>query len=97
MQNTFGVFNGALNAIAVVVISFYLVAEEKGMKTFVASLIAGPAPRICLEFNYKIQRKMGGWVLGQIIISFGIFFLLILACSFARPIRAGLGSAFRPV
>ncbi|MDR3642415.1 MAG: AI-2E family transporter [Candidatus Doudnabacteria bacterium] len=73
VQNTFGVFNGALNAIAVVVISVYLVAEEKGMKTFVSSLLPSHHHDFALNLINKIQKKMGGWVLGQIIISFGIF------------------------
>jgi predicted PurR-regulated permease PerM len=73
VQNTFGVFNGALNAIAVVVISVYLVAEEKGMKTFVSSLLPSHHHEFALGLINKIQKKMGGWVLGQLIISFGIF------------------------
>jgi predicted PurR-regulated permease PerM len=73
VQSTFGVFNGALNAIAVVVISVYLVAEEKGMKTFVSSLLPEKHHEFALNLIIKIQKKMGGWVLGQIIISFGIF------------------------
>lgn len=73
VQNTFGVFNGALNAIAVIVISFYLVAEEKGMKTFVSLIIPRQHHEFTLNLIMKIQRKMGGWVLGQVIISFGIF------------------------
>ncbi len=73
VQSTFGVFNGALNAIAVVIISVYLVAEEKGMKTFVASLLPARHHEFALNLIIKIQKKMGGWVLGQIIISFGIF------------------------
>jgi predicted PurR-regulated permease PerM len=72
-QNTVGVFNGALDAIAVLVISFYLVAEQKGMKTLVASLIPSHHHEFTLGLITKIQKKMGLWVIGQIIISFGIF------------------------
>ena len=73
VQNTVGVFNGALDGIAVLVISFYLVAEEKGMKTLVSSLIPSHHHEFTLGLINKIQKKMGLWVLGQIIISFGIF------------------------
>jgi predicted PurR-regulated permease PerM len=88
VQNTFGVFNGALDAIAVLVISFYLVAEEKGMKTFVSSLIPAHHHEFTLGLITKIQHKMGMWVLGQIIVSFGIFIftyvgLLILHVQYA--------------
>ncbi len=88
VQNTFGVFNGALDAIAVLVISFYLVAEEKGMKTFVSSLIPAHHHEFTIGLITKIQHKMGMWVLGQIIVSFGIFIftyagLLILHVQYA--------------
>jgi predicted PurR-regulated permease PerM len=81
VQNTVGVFNGALDAIAVLVISFYLVAEEKGMKTFVASLIPAQHHDFTLGIISKIQKKMGLWVLGQIIISFGIFIFTYIGLS----------------
>lgn len=73
VQNTFGVFNGALDVVAVLVISFYLVAEQKGMKSFVSSLIPAHHHEFTLGLITKIQHKMGLWVIGQIIISFGIF------------------------
>ncbi|MCL5666230.1 MAG: AI-2E family transporter [Patescibacteria group bacterium] len=73
VKSTFGVFNGVLDAIAVLVISFYLVAEQKGMKTFIASFTPPGSREFTLNLIQKIQKKMGLWVLGQIIISFGIF------------------------
>lgn len=73
VKGTFGVFNGALDVIAVLVISFYLVAEEKGMKTFVGSLIPERHQEVTLSVLAKIQKKMGLWVLGQLIVSLGIF------------------------
>lgn len=81
LQNTFGVFNGVLDGIAVLVISFYLVAEQKGMKTFVASLIPAKHHDMTLGLIAKIQQKMGMWVIGQIIISFGIFLFTYIGLS----------------
>ena len=81
VQSTFGVFNGALEFVAILVISFYLVAEEKGMKTFVAALIPAHHHEFTLNLINKIQQKMGLWVLGQIIISFGIFAFTYLGLS----------------
>lgn len=81
VQNTFGVFNGALDLIAVLVISFYLVAEQKGMKSFVGAFIPAHHHEFTLNLITKIQRKMGLWVLGQIIISFGIFLFTYIGLS----------------
>lgn len=73
VKGTFGFFNGVLDGIAVIVISFYLVAEQQGMKRFVSSLIPVHHHEFTLGLIDKIQKKMGGWVLGQFLISFGIF------------------------
>jgi predicted PurR-regulated permease PerM len=88
VTSTFGVFNGVLSGIAVLIISFYLVAEQKGMKTFVSSLVPANHHEFTLNLIHKIQKKMGLWVIGQIIISFGIFIftfigLLILHVQYA--------------
>jgi predicted PurR-regulated permease PerM len=81
LQRTFGAFNGALDVISVLVISFYLVAEQKGMKTFVASLIPSRHHEFTLNLITKIQQKMGMWVLGQVIISLGIFIFTYVGLS----------------
>ena len=88
VQGTFGIFNGALDAIAVLVISFYLVAEQQGMKVFIGSLVPPAQQEFTLQLISKIQHKMGMWVIGQVIISLGIFLftyigLLILHVQYA--------------
>ncbi len=70
---TFGVFNGFLTFISVLVISFYLVAEEKGMKQFISALLPESQQEFTMGLVEKIQKKMGLWVLGQLILSFAIF------------------------
>ena len=55
------------------VISFYLVAEEKGMKSFISTLIPAHHQEFTLNLVEKIQKKMGLWILGQIIVSFIMF------------------------
>lgn len=70
---TFSVFSGALAFLSVLVISFYLVAEEKGLKQFIAALLPEHHQEASIVLIEKIQKKMGLWVLGQIILSFAIF------------------------
>ncbi len=73
LANTFGAFNGVLDFIAVLVIAFYLVAEQEGMQSLVSSVIPGGSRAFTLQLVKKIQDKMGMWLLGQVIVSFGIF------------------------
>lgn len=75
VSRTFGIFNGLLGFITVLVISFYLVAEEKGMKEFIAALIPTQHQAFTVDLIEKIQKKMGLWILGQLILSVAIFLL----------------------
>jgi predicted PurR-regulated permease PerM len=88
LDKTFGVFSGLFSFITVLVVSFYLVAEEQSMKQFVANLLPPQHHEVVLGLIEKIQVKMGKWVLGQIILSFSIFALtyvglLILGVDYA--------------
>lgn len=78
LSHTFGVFNGFVSFITVLVISFYLVAEEKGMKQFVSTLLPEKHHNFTMGLLEKIQRKMGLWILGQVILSFSIFILTFI-------------------
>ncbi|MBI5529968.1 MAG: AI-2E family transporter [Candidatus Doudnabacteria bacterium] len=75
LSQTFGVFNGLLSFVSVLVISFYLVAEEQGMKKFVGTLLPERHHEFTLGIIEKIQKKMGLWILGQLILSVSIFVL----------------------
>ena len=78
ISRTFGVFSGLFTFITVLVISFYLVAEEQGMKKFVSSLLPARHHEFTMGLLEKIQHKMGLWILGQVILSFSIFILTLV-------------------
>lgn len=77
VSRTFGVFSGFFTFITVLVVSFYLVAEEKGMKRFVADLVPEKQQEFTLSLIAKVQKKIGMWVLGQVILSISIFILAL--------------------
>jgi predicted PurR-regulated permease PerM len=87
--NTAGsVLTGFLSVITVLVVSFYLTAEENGTKNFVKHLVPYKNQAYVMGLVTKIQRKMGSWVLGQLILSvviFGLTYagLLILGVEYA--------------
>ena len=84
VSRTFGVFNGGFSIITVLVISFYLVAEERGMKKFIATLIPEHHQDFTMSLIEKIQKKMGLWIIGQIILSFSIFLLTFIGLLILR-------------
>lgn len=73
VSGTFGIFNGVIFAISILVIAFYLVAEQQGMNKFISSLVPGHHKEFTLGLLEKIQKKMGLWILGQIIASVVMF------------------------
>jgi predicted PurR-regulated permease PerM len=81
VSGTFGIFNGFVAAISVLVISFYLIAEEQGMKTFLGTLIPEQHREFIVTVVEKIQKKMGLWVLGQGIVSLVMFIITWIGLS----------------
>ncbi|MEJ0021390.1 MAG: AI-2E family transporter [Candidatus Doudnabacteria bacterium] len=75
---TRGVLTGIASLILVLVISFYLTVEENGMKNFIKHLSPYKHQAYVMKLVTKIQRKMGSWLLGQIILSAVIFGLVFI-------------------
>lgn len=73
-----GLFNGVVALITVLVISFYLVAADRGMKKFIGDLVPSQYQLSIVRLIEKIQKKMGLWVVGQIILSVFIFLITFI-------------------
>lgn len=80
-NRTVGIFNGLFAVVTVLVVSFYLVAADRGMKHFIHDLVPTSQQKVVMNLIEKIQRKMGLWVLGQLILSFFIFLLTYIGLS----------------
>ena len=84
LTGTVSVFNAFFTLITVLVISFYLVAEDRGMKKFIATLLPAHHRDFAVNLIDKIQKKMGMWVIGQVILSVSIFILAFIGLSLLR-------------
>lgn len=78
VSRTVGVFNGIFTVITILVVSFYLVAEQKGMLQFIRSLVPQKHQDFTVQLVGKIQVRMGRWVIGQFLLSCVIFALTFL-------------------
>lgn len=74
-DRTLGLFNGLVALVTVLVVSFYLVAADRGMKKFISDIVPGQYQETTVRLIAKIQKKMGMWVVGQFILSVFIFAL----------------------
>lgn len=77
-QTTKGVVFGIISLLTTLVISFYLTANENGMKNFIRHLVPYKHQVYTMRLVNKIQAKMGAWVLGQLILSAVIFGLVFI-------------------
>ncbi len=84
ITSTFGIFSGFFSVIAILVISFYLVAEEKGMKSFVAAFLPDHQQEFTVNLLEKIQNKMGRWILGQLSASLSVFIVAFVGLSILK-------------
>ena len=80
-DRTLGLFNGLIALVTVLVISFYLVAADRGMKKFIGETVPVQHQETTVRLIAKIQRKMGLWVVGQFILSVFIFALTFIGLS----------------
>lgn len=74
-DRTLGLFNGLVALLTVLVISFYVVAADRGMKKFIGDIVPKQYQETTVRLIAKIQAKMGMWVVGQFILSVFIFAL----------------------
>ena len=75
VSGTFGIFNTVISIISIFVIAFYLVAEQQGMRRFLAAFVPEHQRDFAVSFLEKIQKRMGLWILGQVIASLVMFII----------------------
>lgn len=78
VSRTVGLFNGLFAIVTILVISFYLVSADRGMKKFIHDIVPTKHQNTVMNLIAKVQHKMGMWVVGQLILSLFIFVLTYL-------------------
>lgn len=76
-----GVFGSVVTFILVMVITFYMVVEENAMKKLVWSLVPAKNQTYVMGLINRMQKKIGLWLRGQLILSFVIFLLTYIGLS----------------
>ncbi len=88
LGTTVSIFGGIFNAFIVLVISVYLVAQDKGVKNLILSVAPEREREFTAALAEKIQNKLGAWLRGQLLLMLivGVLsyvVLLILGVKFA--------------
>ncbi|OGE76758.1 MAG: hypothetical protein A3C85_02690 [Candidatus Doudnabacteria bacterium RIFCSPHIGHO2_02_FULL_48_21] len=72
-QKTLGVVNSFVQLVGILVFTFYLISSENGMKNFIRSLVPFKHQAYIMGLTDKVQKKIGYWLLGQLVLSGFIF------------------------
>lgn len=71
-SNIFGtainIFGGIFSFIIIIVISVYLVANDKALKDFILSISPSEQQSYVLSLVERIQNKLGAWLRGQLVL-----------------------------
>lgn len=71
-SNVFGavvnVFGGLVSAGMILVISVYLVIQDKGIKEFVSSVTPPSSQAYVIDLTERVQLKLGNWLRGQLLL-----------------------------
>jgi len=65
---TVNVFGGIFNAAMVLVISIYLVVQDKGIKNFLTSIVPKNHQPYVISLVERIQLKLGAWLRGKLLL-----------------------------
>jgi len=76
-----GVFNGIVELILILVLSFYLLQNNKGVEGVVVSYVPKQHQKRILSVYRKISNKMSQWMRGQILLGLIIFAINLVGLS----------------
>lgn len=78
---TVSIFGGLFSSMFVLVISFYLAVQERGVKKFLISLTPNEHQHYLSDLIERIQVKIGAWLRGQFLLMFIIGALTYIGLS----------------
>lgn len=67
-SSVFGFFGGLVSVISVLVLTFYLTLEEKGMKRIAVDLAPAKYRPYLIQLFNRIEDRLGDWLRGQLIL-----------------------------
>lgn len=72
-------FLGSLTtALSVFVLSFYLTVGKDGVEKFLITILPSAYENKTIDLYYRIKQKIGRWLAGQVVLSFGVGLLVFL-------------------
>lgn len=83
-QATATVFGGALSFILIIILSFYLAVQEKGIENFLRVVTPIQHEKYIIDLWFRSRDKIGAWLKGQILLGVLVGVLVFLGLSILR-------------
>ena len=78
------IFGGLISAGMILVISVYLVIQDKGIKEFVSSLTPQSSQAYVINLAERVQLKLGSWLRGQLLLMLIVGVLAFIGLSLLK-------------
>lgn len=92
-QATTALFGGALSFILVIVLSFYLSVQEKGIENFLRAVTPIKQEEYIIDLWLRTRNKIGSWLKGQVLLGLLVGVFVFLGLTILR-IEYALSFAF---
>lgn len=76
------IFGGILSFMVIIVFSFYLAAQEKGIENFLRMIVPLPYESYALDIWKRSQRTLGGWLRAQLLLGAVVGVLIFFGLTF---------------
>jgi len=83
-QATASIFGGAMSFVLIIILSFYLAVQEKGIENFLRIIIPKNQEKYAIGLWLRSRDKIGGWLKGQVLLGVLIGILVFLGLTILR-------------
>lgn len=80
-ETVVGIFGGVVSFVLILVMTFYMVVQEDGMKRLFKALVPSQYQSFSTSTLGKIQRKITSWIKGQLVLSSSVGLIAFIGLS----------------
>lgn len=84
LRVTVGIFSNLITTLTVLVFTFYFLLERRYAEVFLSSIMGTGAARAVMDVLRKIEKRLGAWVHGELLLMFFVGLLVYVGLSFLR-------------
>ncbi len=83
-QATAAIFGGAISFVLIIILSFYLAVQEKGIENFLRIVTPIQHEKYIIDLWFRSRDKIGGWLKGQVLLGVLVGVLVFIGLTILR-------------